>query len=118
MKILIVEDNDEMRRLIKSVLIEIADEIYEASDGTEGIEIYRTRCPDWVLMDIFMNPMDGLTAALAIKTEDSQAKIIFVSNHTDKRTIESAAEVGGTVFFGKDDLLSLAEFLKEDKSKL
>lgn len=118
MTILIVEDNDELRRLLKSLLIEIADEIYEATDGSEGVKLYRTTHPDWVLMDIFMNPTDGLTAAMTIRKDDPAAKIVFVSNHTDKRTKNAAEKAGGTAFFGKDDLLSLAEFLIRKKSKL
>ena len=117
MKILLVEDNSEMRRLIKSMIAEIADEIYEAGDGTEAVERYRTMRPDWVLMDIFMKPTDGLTAA-AIKNADSGAKIVFVSNHTDKRTRQAAQDAGGAAFFGKDDLLGLLEFLKNEKLKI
>lgn len=118
MRILLVEDNSEMRRLIKSIIAEIADEIYEAGDGTEAAALYPIVLPDWVLMDIFMKPTDGLTAAAAIKIADSGAKIVFVSNHTDKRTRQAAQEAGGTAFFGKDDLLGLLEFLKNERSKI
>lgn len=117
MKILLVEDNSEMRRLIKSMIAEIADEIYEASDGAEAVELYSIVIPDWVLMDIFMKPTDGLTAASAIKNRDSGAKIVFVSNNTDKRTRQAARRAGGTAFFGKDDLFGLVEFLKNEKLK-
>ncbi len=118
MKILLVEDNSEMRRLIKSMIAEIAVEIYEASDGAEAVGLYRAARPDWVLMDVFMKPTDGLTAAAAIKDLDSGAKIVFVSNETDKRTRAAAKNAGGTTFFGKDDLLGLLEFLKEEKLKI
>ena len=112
MKILLVEDNAEMRRLLKSMIEKIADEIIEAGEGTEAVELYRAKLPDWVLMDIFMKPGDGLTAAREIKSVDSEARIIFVSSHTDKRTRQEAHEAGGAAFFGKDNLLSLVEFLR------
>lgn len=112
MKILLVEDNSEMRRFLKSMVEKIADEIIEASDGTEAVELYRAKRPDWTVMDIFMKPTDGLSAAGAIKSEHSEARIVFVSNHTDKRTREAAHNAGGAAFFGKDDLLSLVEFLR------
>jgi two-component system chemotaxis response regulator CheY len=112
MKILLVDDNAEMRRLLKSMIEKIADEIIEASDGTEAVELYRAERPDWIVLDIFMNPTDGLTAATEIKSLDSEARIIFVSSHTDKRTREAAHNAGGAAFFGKDDLLSLLEFLR------
>lgn len=118
MKILLVEDNSERRRLMKSMIAEIADEIYEASDGAEAVGLYSIVIPDWVLMDVFMKPTDGLTAASAIKNKDSGAKIVFVSNHTDKRTRQAARKAGGTAFFGKDDLFGLIEFLKNEKLKI
>ncbi len=111
MKILLVEDNDEMRRLLKSMLATFANEIYEASDGGEAVELYRVSPPDWVVMDVFMKPTDGLTAAAVMKTINPDARIIFVSNHTDKRTRRAAQAAGGIAFFGKDDLLSLLAFL-------
>ena len=117
MKILVVDDNGEMRRLIKSMISEIADEIYEAGDGSEGVELYRQARPDWVLMDVFMKPTDGLTAAAEIKKAEPAAKIVFVSNHTDKRTRRAAEKAGATAFFGKDDLLGLVEFLKIERLK-
>jgi CheY-like chemotaxis protein len=117
MKILLVEDNSEMRRLIKSMIAEIADEIFEAADGTEAIALYRTVRADWVLMDVFIKPTDGLTATAVIKNTDPGAKIIFVSNDTDKRTRAAAKNAGGAAFFGKDDLLGLLEFLTNEKLK-
>ncbi|HEV7645065.1 MAG TPA: hypothetical protein VGO50_14055 [Pyrinomonadaceae bacterium] len=59
-----------------------------------------------------------MTAAVLIKNADPGARIIFVSNYTDKRTRQWAEKAGGAAFFGKDDLLGLLEFLKKDKEKL
>jgi len=112
MKILLVDDNARMRRLIKSMIGNIADEIHEASNAIEAVALYREVSPDWVLMDVSMKPKDGLEAAAEIKSVDSEAKIVFVSNHTDRRTREAAHNAGGREFFGKDDLLSLIEFLR------
>jgi DNA-binding NarL/FixJ family response regulator len=46
-----------------------------------------------------------------MKAIDPDARIIFVSNHTDERTRRAASAAGGIAFFGKDDLLSLLAFL-------
>lgn len=112
MKILLVDDNAEMRRLLKSMIEKIADEIHEANDALEAVALYRAVHPDWVLMDISMKPRNGLMGAAAIKSLDSEARIVFVSSHTDKRTRQAAQNAGGEAFFGKDDLLSLLEFLR------
>lgn len=113
MRILLVENNPEMRRLLKSMIAEITDDIFESEGGEDAVEKYRTAKPDLVVMDIFRKPTNGLTSAALIKNEYPQAKIVFVSNYTDERTREWAKAAGGFAFFGKDDLLSLIGFLKE-----
>ena len=115
MKILIVDDNSEMRRLIKSLITDLTDDIYECADGTEAFEIYSKHYPDWILMDVFMKHTDGLKATKIIKEYDREAKIVIVSNHTDKRTRQAAAEAGAVKFFGKDDLLSLVSYLENNR---
>jgi len=115
MKILLVENNSGMRRLLKSMLEEIAEEIYESPGGPEAIELYQAVRPDWVVMDVYRKPANGLAAAAAIKNSDPDAKIVFISNYTDPRTRQWAQNAGGAAFIGKDDLLSLVEFLKKEK---
>ena len=112
MKFLVVDDNAEVRRLIKSLLNEISDEVYECVDGAEAVEIYRNIRPKWVLMDVFMKKMDGFAAMTEIKKLDPRARVVIVSNHTDKRTQQTASELGAYAFFGKDDLVGLLTLLK------
>jgi CheY-like chemotaxis protein len=112
MKILLVDDSADIRRLLKSMLAEIADEIYECGDGAEAFEAYAAHLPDWVLMDVFMKKTDGLTAIEIIKKVYPQARIVVVTNHTDKRIRQAAFDAGANNFFGKDDLLALVSFLK------
>lgn len=114
MKILLVDDSAAVRRLLKSMLAEVADEIFECDDGAEAFEIYAAHLPDWVLMDVFMKKTDGLTAIEMIKKAYPTAKIIVVTNHTDKRTRQAATEAGADRFFGKDDLLSLINLLMKN----
>src|SRR4029453_7500046 len=52
MRLLIVEDNGQMREMIKLFLRGLADEIAERGDGTEALAAYREFAPDWVVMDI------------------------------------------------------------------
>ena len=50
--LLIVEDNRSMRRLIKSVVKDLADNIHECSDGAEALAAYEKFFPEWILMDV------------------------------------------------------------------
>jgi CheY-like chemotaxis protein len=109
--ILIAEDNAEVRRMIRNLIEDIDPEIVECSDGGEAIAAYESNRPDFVLMDINMHPVDGLTAAKEILGRHADAKIIIVSRHQDARTRETALAIGVTAFVGKDDLTPLRDLI-------
>ena len=95
-----------------SLLIEDIDtQILECSDGGEAIEAYDTNLPDFVLMDINMQPLNGLTAAKEILSRHPEAKIIIVSQHQDEQTREMALSIGVAAFVGKDDLTPLRDLI-------
>ena len=52
MTILIVEDNDSMRQMIKKLLGDLTEAFKECVDGAHALTAYRQYLPDWVLMDI------------------------------------------------------------------
>src|SRR5438477_448455 len=62
MTLLIVDDNREMRQLIKSIVGDNGDEIFECEDGDEVLAAFTTHRPDWILMDVEMKRLDGLKA--------------------------------------------------------
>lgn len=109
--ILIAEDNAEVRRMIRNLIEDIDAEILECSDGGEAIEVYEANLPDFILMDINMQPVDGLTAAKEILSRHAEAKIIIVSQHQDARTRETALSIGIAAFVGKDDLTPLRDLI-------
>ena len=60
MKVLIVENSEPMRRLIKSIIVaDLVQDVIERSDGNEALPAYRDHQPDVVLMDLKMTTMDG-----------------------------------------------------------
>src|SRR6185369_13341693 len=65
MKLLIVDDHVAMRRLIGRVVSDMVSEIEECGDGAEALDAYHRCLPDWVLMDIEMHQVDGITATRA-----------------------------------------------------
>src|ERR1700677_3592585 len=62
MKILIVEDNAGVRRMIRRAVDHLASQVSECEDGADALAAYRECLPDIVLMDIRMPKMDGLAA--------------------------------------------------------
>jgi len=80
--ILIVEDNDNNRDLLKDILSFHGYEIAVASDGQEGVDLARELRPDLILMDIQMPGMDGMTAGSILKGDrlTSGLKIIALTS--------------------------------------
>ena len=77
-KILAVDDEDDVRRLIQIKLKKEGFEVLTASNGLEGLEKARDEHPDVVLLDVMMPKMDGYTAAAKIKAEVSPAPIVIM----------------------------------------
>lgn len=111
MKLLIVDDNNEIRRMIKNISRKYFDESIECSDGTEAIKLYKEYLPEWVIMDIKMKKMDGLTATKKILNDHPSAKIIAISQFKDKSFREEAIKAGALGFVEKDNLIKVFEIV-------
>ena len=111
MKVLIVEDNPPMRRVIRRVINGFADEILECGDGGQAFDLYAAQLPDWVLMDIEMPETDGITATRQIRRDYPDAKILIVTNYDDAGLRQAANEAGAVGFVLKDNLFALQSFL-------
>lgn len=110
MKLLIVEDNLQMRYLLKSLMQGLADEIYECADGSEAFAVYSRFLPDWVLMDIEMQQMDGITASQQLLRSFPTARILIVTNYDDLLR-EQARQAGACGYVLKENLFELRRLL-------
>ena len=77
--LLIADDIDYNRNLIKDFLNEYEIEFYEAADGRKAVELARQLKPDIILMDIRMPIMDGLDASKIIKEEEDLKHIPIIA---------------------------------------
>ena len=105
--ILIAEDNPLMKKLLRGLVADLDALILECADGEDACRLFEQHCPDWVLMDISMQIMDGLKATRQIISRCPSAKVIIITNHDDAATRARAFEAGACGFLGKDDLLLL-----------
>lgn len=112
MMILIAEDNPLMRKMIRSLVEDLASEIVECADGAAAVSLYEKHHPAWVLMDVSMRPVDGLSATRAIIARCQSARVVIVTDHDDAETRRCALEAGASEFFGKDHLLPLRALIK------
>jgi CheY-like chemotaxis protein len=116
MKVLIVDDNTGVRQVIRAVIGTLADEVCECTDGLKAVAAYTGFHPDWVLMDIEMPVVDGLTATREILSAFPKANILIVSNHGSQQMREAATQAGARGFVVKENLLLIRSFLSSDQS--
>ena len=107
MKLMIVDDHRGMRQTLRRLLATAHDEICECSDGDEAIEAYRRFRPDWVLMDIVMKDLDGISATRRITASFSDARVIVLTEHDSSQFRRAAGAAGACGFVLKENLLEL-----------
>ena len=112
MKILIVEDNLSMRRMIKEFVQDHVDEFVECSDGSEALNSYVQHHPDLVLMDMKMGRVNGLEATRKIKQAFVEARIVIVSQWDTPALRSAAKEAGAEAYVNKKSLVPLREIIK------
>lgn len=110
--LLIVEDNLSMRRLIKSVVEDLALSVHECADGSEALEAYQDVMPEWVLMDVEMKEMDGFTATREIIETYPNAKIMILTKYSTSRMREEAKKAGACEYVLKEDLLTIRQIIQ------
>ena len=77
-KVLTVDDEPDVRRLIEIKLKKEGFEVITAADGEEGVEKAKSENPDLILMDVMMPKMDGFTAVEKIKNEIDPAPLVMM----------------------------------------
>jgi CheY-like chemotaxis protein len=112
MRVLIADDNFQIRQLLKFLLRDLAEEVYECADGSAALSLYREHRPDWVLLDIEMQPMDGLTASEQLHASFPTARIVIVTNYDDDLLREAARQAGACGYVLKESLLELRRLLQ------
>lgn len=115
-KILIVDDDPSMARLIGMALAAQGYEVYEALNGIRGYKVARQEQPDLVLLDIMMPDIDGYEVFRRIKLDPATQKIpvVFVSSKFNNEDIEKGMEMGATAYITKPfDLSCLLDAVDE-----
>jgi len=112
MKVLIVDDNEKVREVVRDYLPVNADEIFECADGGAALALYRKHLPDWVLMDWEMPEMNGITAIREIIAEFPEANICMVTAFDDEDIRAEAFRAGASGFVLKDNLFELETMLE------
>ena len=118
-KILIVDDEEIIVKLLSMSLRSDGYEIVTAYSGEQGLEVFKAESPDIVVTDIKMPGMDGLELLKNIKKIDSEKEVIIVTGHGDIDSTITALQYGASDFINKpvrDEALAIA--LDRAKAKI
>lgn len=102
-KILIIEDEAAIRRVLKKIIAEESNtyEVEEAEDGLKGIEMIRDNDYDLVLCDIKMPKMDGVEVLEACKKIKPETPMVMISGHGDLDTAVNTMRLGAFDYISK-----------------
>lgn len=94
-KVLICDDNDDNRKLLKEILLNLKIDFYEADNGKDAIDIAVTVLPDLILMDLKMPGMDGFEATTIIKQNKKTCNIPVVVISATNENLTMKKNYGG-----------------------
>lgn len=81
--ILVVDDEDQVRRLFRETLEQAGYQVMEACDGQEAVQQCRLAPADLIIMDILMPNQDGLETTVTLRREFPNVKIIAMTGGSD-----------------------------------
>ncbi len=100
--VLVVDDSALIRKMLIKLLNENGYQVIgEATNGEEGVELYKELRPDIVTLDITMPVMDGVTALKKIKEHNPEAMVAMISAAGQKDKLMDALREGAELFFTK-----------------
>nr|WP_295081517.1 response regulator [uncultured Roseateles sp.] len=121
-KILLIEDQAEIRRLVRWSLEESTHTLYEAPNGSLGLSLAQTLRPDLVFLDVMLpGELDGIEVCQRIRADPALASALVVVLSADIRpaTKARALEAGANIFltkpFSPAKLLELTELLLRNR---
>ena len=106
LRVLLVEDNAHMRRILATMLAGIGmKQVTEAQDGDDALEKLKRWPADFVMADFRMRPMDGVEFTRRIRTDEDSPNpflpIIMMTGHAERARVMEARDAGVTEFVVK-----------------
>lgn len=116
-KLLIVDDEIDIREFAKNFFKKRGVQVFTASGGNEAFEIIESEKPDLVLLDVRMEETTGVDLLRRIRTKGNNVKVIMVTGVEEEGTINEAKSLGILNYIHKPLILDELEkiVLKELK---
>ena len=116
MKLMLVEENKSLRRLLRAVLSNSDAEICECVEGTEAVSLSALERPDWIVLDVNLARADGLQVLAKLHTTNPPAQVILITDEESPPLRARALAAGATQLLHKESLLALPPLLREPVS--
>jgi DNA-binding response OmpR family regulator len=103
-RVLVVDDDHDLRELIRSSLEIAGFDAFDAADGREAMGLFVDRSPDVVVTDIFMPEMDGLELLMKLREFLPRVPVIVISGggqHRDRTSVRAALALGAVELLTK-----------------
>ncbi len=120
-QLLLVDDEDGIRKILGISLADRGYEVFTAGDGNEAMKIFREKKPPIILTDIKMPGMDGIELLKTIKKENPDAEVIMITGHGDMDLAIESLKYDATDFITKpieDEVLEIALKRAEERIEL
>ena len=104
--VLIVDDNDHMRRLLRSILESLGiRSIRDVENGMVALNESRVNLPDVIITDMMMSPVDGLEFSRMLRDDPTHpathVPVMMITGFAEKHHVEAARDAGVTEFLAK-----------------
>lgn len=93
-KLLIVDDEVDVREFAKNFFKKRNIEVFTASGGQEALNLIETQKPDLVLLDVRMEEMNGIEVLKKIREKNNHVKVVMVTGVEDEETVNEAHRLG------------------------
>jgi CheY-like chemotaxis protein len=85
MTVMVVDDNEDLREMLRFMVERLGYEVVEAENGHEAVEMARSRCPNLILMDLSMPVMDGFAATRLLRKIEDMCNVPIIAISANRR---------------------------------
>lgn len=107
--VLVIDDEENNILIIEEDLTDRGYKVISAEDGNEGLELFKAKNPDLVLLDVMMPGIDGIETLKRIRNINNNTPVIMISAHATINTAVEAMKIGARDFLLKPLFLEQLE---------
>lgn len=104
-RVLIVDDNEDVRRILELRLGRAGFDVSGAANGREGLDALRTAKWDLVLLDLVMPEVDGFEFLTALQSAQAAPPVVVMTQYDDAANRQRALDLGAARYVGKTSAL-------------